>query len=272
MAYVTKWDGRREPFERRKLLRTLRRLRASEAVAEEIVAQIEGRLYEGIATKEILDMAFGLLEERKPSVALMRDLKTALGRMKPQPDFEEYVRILLRAKGYSVAPNRVIQGFCVTHEIDGIAEKNGETTYLEVKNHSAPHIRTPFGVTLAAKAKWDDIQRGNEKGVNETSFDRVLIVCNTRLTQHAKRYAKCMGIDHIGWNTPKGEGLDAIITDTNLYPVTILKTLNAEEHGRLSEAGIITLDQLLDRGLDKISMKESRKNELMGEAEEALSR
>jgi len=152
LTYVTKWEGRRQPFERRKLLRTLLRLRASEAVAEEIVAQIEGQLYDGIATKEILDMAFRLLEKRKPSAALMRDLKTALGRMKPQPDFEEYVRILLRAKGYRVAPNKVIQGFCVTHEIDGIAEKGGETTYLEVKNHSAPHILTPFGVTLAAKA------------------------------------------------------------------------------------------------------------------------
>ena len=271
MTYVTKWDGRREPFERRKLLRTLRRLRASEAVAEEIVDEIEGQLYDGIATKEILDMAFRSLEKRKPSAALMRDLKTALGRMKPQPDFEEYVRILLRAKGYRVAPNRTIQGFCVTHEIDGIAEKGGETTYLEVKNHSTPHILTPFRVTLAAKAKWDDIQKGYEKGVNETSFDRVLIVCNTRLTQHAKKYAKCIGIAHIGWNTPQGEGIDTIITETNLYPVTILKTLSAKEHDRLSEAGIITLNQLLNRKLSKIRMKDSRKKELIGEAERVLS-
>jgi hypothetical protein len=110
------------------------------------------------------------------------------------------------------------------------------------------------------------------EGVNDTSFDRVLIVCNTRLTQHAKKYAECIGIDHIGWNTPKGGGLDTIITETNLYPVTILKTLNAEEHDRLSEAGIITVDQLLDRGLEKIIMKESRKKELMDEAERTLSR
>jgi hypothetical protein len=267
---VTKWDGNREPFHRKKLLRILRRLRASEAVAEEIVAQIEEQLYDGIATKEILDMAFRLLEKRKPSVALMRDLKTALGRMKPQPDFEEYIRILLRANGYQVATNRVIQGFCVTHEIDGVAEKGGKTTYLEVKNHSAPHILTPFGVTLAAKAKWDDIQRGYENGVNETTFDNVLIVCNTRLTQHAKKYAKCIGIDHIGWNTPQGEGIDAIITETNLYPVTILKTLSAKEHDRLSEAGIITLGQLRE-GLSKIRMKESRKKEFISAAERVLS-
>jgi hypothetical protein len=268
---VTKWDGRREPFERSKLLRTLLRLRASETVAEETVNEIEGRLYDGIATKEIQEMAFRLLEKRKPSAALTRDLKTALGRMKPTPDFEEYVRILLRAKGYHVTPNKVIQGFCVTHEIDGIAEKGGETTYLEVKNHSTPHILTPFGVTLAAKAKWDDIQKGYEKGINKTHFDRVLIVCNTRLTQHAKKYAKCIGIDHIGWKTPQGEGIDSMITETNLFPITILKTLSAKEHDCLSEAGIITLDQLLNKQIGKIRMKESRKKELIGAAERIRS-
>jgi hypothetical protein len=271
VIYVSKWDGRREPFERGKLVRTLLRLKASEAIANEIVDEIEGQLYDGIATKEILGMAYKQLEAYKPSAALMRDLKTALGRMKPMPDFEEYVRILLRAKGYRVAPNRTIQGFCVIHEIDGIVEKGGETIYLEVKNHSKPHILTPFGVTLAAKAKGDDIQKGYEKGLNEIHFDRVLIVCNTRLTQHAKKYAKCMGIGHIGWNTPKGEGIDAIITETNLYPVTILKTLSAKEHDRLSEAGIITLDQLR-QGLSKIRMKESRKRELISAAELVLSK
>ena len=154
-------------------------------------------------------MAVGLLGERKPSVGKMKDLKTALGAMIPAPDFEEYVRILLHAKDYKVAPNRVIQGFCVTHEIDGILEKDGETIYLEVKNHSNPHTSTPFNVTLAAKAKWDDIQRGYEKGLNEHSFDRVLIVCNTRLTKHADDYARCIGLDHVGWNVPKGAGARA---------------------------------------------------------------
>jgi len=34
-------------------------------------------------------------------------------------------------------------------------------------------------------AQWNDIKKGYEKTVNETSFDSILIVCKTRLTQHA---------------------------------------------------------------------------------------
>lgn len=270
MVNVVKWDGRREPFNRIKLYKTLIRFGASAGVAEEISKRIESDVYEGITTKKVLDMAVGLLRERKPSVGKMKDLKTALGAMISAPDFEEYVRILFRAKGYEVAPNRVIQGFCVTHEIDGILEKDGETIYLEVKNHSNPHVSTPFNVTLAAKAKWDDIQRGYEKGLNEHTFDRVLIVCNTRLTKHADDYARCIGLDHVGWNAPKGAGIDSIISETGIYPVTILKALTHNDHNMLSEAGIITLDQLITNDLTGVKITKARKEALRKEARMVL--
>jgi len=68
---------------------------------------------------------------------------------------------------------------------------------LEVKHHIDPHNYTPFDVTLSAKAKLDDIREGFKRGLNNEPFDRVLIVCNMRLTEHARRYADCIGIDHI---------------------------------------------------------------------------
>lgn len=271
MTYVIKWDGRKEPFKREKVVRTLLRLGAPMDVSERIVQRIEAQIYDGITTKEVLDKVFQGLEEYKPAVASMRDLRAAIGEMRPAPDFEEYVRIVLRAQGYKVFPNRVIQGFCVTHEIDGVAEKDGETIYLEVKHHADPHTYTPFGVTLAAKAKWDDIEKGFEKGLNKTSFDRVLIVCNTRLTRHAARYAECIGLEHLGWNTPAGRGLNALITE-KLFPLTILKNLTSVERDTLADAGIITLKQLVDKGLPKINLSKARLKELVGEAEQILTK
>jgi hypothetical protein len=41
------------------------------------------------------------------------------------PDFEQYVCIVPQANGYKVTASQTIQGFYVTHEIDGIAEKDG---------------------------------------------------------------------------------------------------------------------------------------------------
>ena len=73
-------------------------------MAEEISKEVESQIYDGIKTKEILEIAFGLLRERKPSAVHRRDLKTALGAMISMPDFEEDVRILFRAKGLQGCP------------------------------------------------------------------------------------------------------------------------------------------------------------------------
>lgn len=268
---MIKWDGREESFQRKKIVRTLRRLGAPSDVADRIVEQIEASVYDGITTSEVLDMVFKGLEEYKPAVALRRDLKTAVGEMKPAPEFEEYVRLILRAHGYKVVSNRVIQGFCVTHEIDGIAEKDGETIYLEVKHHAKPHNYTPFDVTLSAKAKWDDIKEGYKKGMNSQPFDRVLIVCNTKLTGHAKRYAECVGLDHIGWNAPEGHGLDRLIEESKLYPVTILKNLTEKERDNLSGHGILTLTQLVENRSRKKGISKSRLTKMISEAERILN-
>jgi Holliday junction resolvase-like predicted endonuclease len=270
MVYVTKWDGRREQFDREKIVKTIVRSGASIKTAEKIIDELEPNIYDGIPTKKIMDMVFKSLEQYEPSVAFRRDLRTALGEMKPF-DFEEYVRILLQEDGYNMTSNRVIQGFCVTHEIDGIARKDGETIYLEVKNHRNTHTYTPFGVTLSAKAKWDDIQKGFEKGLNNTSFDRVLIVCNTRLTEHAKRYAKCIGLEHLGWNDPPGKGIDTLITEKHTYPITMLPSLSKKDHDKLSEAGIITLNHIVEGKLTNTGIRKSKLNKLADEAKRILS-
>lgn len=269
MVEVTKWDGRREPFQREKVERTLLRLGAPPRLAERLSRKIEDEAYEGIPTKEVLDRVYQALEEYKPAVALRKDLRTALGEMRSAPDFEEYVRIVLRAQGYRVHPNRIIQGLCVTHEVDGIAEKDGERIYLEVKHHRDPHNYTPFEGTLSAKAKLDDIREGLKRGLNNEPFDRVLIVCNTRLTEHARRYADCIGIDHMGWNVPHGRGFERLIEEKRLYPVTILRSPTEEEKGKLSEHGILTLEQLISR-MERVNIPESRMSELIDETKRIL--
>jgi Holliday junction resolvase-like predicted endonuclease len=198
-----------------------------------------------------------------------KDLRTAIGLMKSAPDYEEFARRLLEAEEYDVQPNQVIQGHCVTHEIDGVATKNGELCYVETKHHSKTHIYTPFIVTLAAKAKFDDIKAGYLEGKNEYNFDKVIIICNTRLTSHANQYAKCMGIDHIGWKTPPENGVESIISRHNLYPVTILDSLIKKEHQKLSMSGIITLNDLFKKKF-KTQISKTRISELQNEAKKVL--
>jgi hypothetical protein len=263
---VTKFDRSKEEYNSEKVYYTLLKRGASEEEAATILKEIEKELYNGIKTKEILnlmDKNLKLYVKHKPT---RKDLRTAIGLIISAPDFEVFARRLLIAEGYEVQPNQVIQGHCVTHEIDGVAAKNGELCYVETKHHSKTHIYTPFIDTLAAKAKFDDIKQGYSEGKNNFNFDKVIIICNTRLTSHANQYAKCMGIDHIGWKTPPENGVESIIARHNLYPVTILDSLTKKEHQKLSVSGIITLNDLLKKNI-KPKISKTRLLELQEEAE-----
>ena len=271
MVKVVKSDGREEAFDRNKVRRTITRLGATSGLADEISLSIENEAYQGIKTKTILAKIKEALRKRK-DVAPRRDLRSALGAMSPKPDFENYVQLVLRAHEYTVYPNRVIQGFCVSHEIDGVAEKDGVRYYLEVKNHKSAHSYTPFNVTLSAKAKLDDIKEGYKRGINNERFDKVLIVCNTRFTEHARKYAECMGLEHIGWNIPRGGGIDSLIEEKDLYPATMIESLTRSELGKLSQRNILTLKQLTqvtDR-VDNISV--SRMSEIIDVAGKILEK
>ena len=53
---VTKADGSKQLFDEEKIVRTCLRMGASREDALQIVQKVEGRLYEGIATRKILQM------------------------------------------------------------------------------------------------------------------------------------------------------------------------------------------------------------------------
>ncbi|MFW9934893.1 MAG: ATP cone domain-containing protein [Candidatus Thorarchaeota archaeon] len=271
MVMVIKWDGRSEEFDSMKIVRTLTRMGAPQAVAEEIAEELEDRVEEGMATKEIYDMAVTELETHREVVEFRRDLRDGLARIGSGFIFEDYVRLLLEEYGYKVSGNVVLQGACVDHEVDSIAERDGEVIYVEMKHHSVLERYTPFEVTLAAKAKWDDLQAGCEQGLNDCSFDRVLIVTNTRLTQHARHYAECVGIEHFGWNTPIGRGIDWFIENKKLYPVTILRTVTDEERDELYKHRILTLNQLMKADPKSVGLSETRLKELIAETQRVFS-
>jgi hypothetical protein len=114
------------------------------------------------------------------------------------------------------------------------------------------------------------MNEGFKKGLNKQLLDGVLIVCNTRFTDHARRYADCVGLDHIGWNFPEGKGLDSLIEEKKLYPVSMLEGLTDDERDVLSERGILTLKQLVSVELKTDNIPASRMREIVDEAERIL--
>ena len=256
---VKKWNKTTEPYDRDKIKRTLQRYGLSEGEIEEIISKVEMKLYNGITTKKILKIIDEEIEKSRYHVK-KSDLRRALGNMKPAPDFEIFIQRLFKGLGYKVTSNRVIQGHCVTHEIDGTAAKDGKLYYIETKHHSTTHNLTPFIDSLAVKAKMDDIKNGYLEGKNEYDFEGAILICNTRLTNHADDYARCVGIEHIGWNSPRGNGIDTLIEKSRVYPFTIIPTLTKKEMKTLSSQNVITIEDLLTLKHSRIN--EKRLNEL----------
>ena len=255
MKYVIKADGTRQPYDRYRVMRTARNYRVPEDYVIEVAAEVERHLHDGIRTRDILRMIHTYARKYQPSVEGRTNVRRAIGLLGPKPDFELYVQALLRGSGYEVEGGRILKGRCGEHEVDAIAHKDGITYFVEVKHHYNHHRVTGLDEGRIARAIVEDVQEGYKAGKNHFTIDKAMIVCNTKLSSHAKRYAACWDIKHIGWDNPKDENIAAMVADRNLYPVTLIKGVNAEMRKKLVEAEIVTIGQLLDDSPETLAEK-----------------
>jgi hypothetical protein len=244
MKHVTKADGGRQPFDRLKVQRTLKRMGVGTEEAERIADEIEASVPDGVRTAAVLRMIRARAKTVRPAVAHRTNLRRALGLLRSKPDFEEFVRVLLREHGYRVETGCVLAGRCGEHEVDAIAEKDGKTIFVEVKHHANHHRVTGLDEGRIARAIIEDLQEGFRSGRCVVAIDGALIVCNTKLSEHAKRYATCRGIDHIGWDYPEERNLRTMIEETQSYPITIVAGVNRSVAARLAGAGFVTATQV----------------------------
>ena len=140
--YVKKANGTKELFDTRKVEKTCIRMGFNREIARTVAQKVKKHVYDDVETRKIFGFIVDELSKFKPSVKYQICLRRGLSLMKPKPDFERFIQILLREHGYEVIPNQIIQGKCVDHEIDAIAKKNGETVLVEVKHHSNYHTPT----------------------------------------------------------------------------------------------------------------------------------
>jgi len=244
MKHVTKADGTRQPFDRTKVRRTLRNLGVGAEDADRIAGEIEASVPDGIRTNAVLRLIRTRARTVRPAVGHRTNLRRALALLRPKPDFEEFVRALLREHGYRVQTGCVLAGRCGEHEVDAVADKNGTTIFVEVKHHVGYHRMTGLDEGRIARAIVEDLQEGFRSGRCPVSIDGALIVCNTKLSEHAKRYAACRNIGHIGWDYPADRNLRTMIEETQSYPVTIVSGVGPAVSTRLIAAGVVTAKQI----------------------------
>lgn len=246
MVNIRKADGTTQPFDREKVLRTCRRLGLSQAESEDVLGEISQRIFEGMPTRSIMDMIFEHGRKHREHFAHIIDIREALSLMRPKPDFEQFVSLILQHEGYETKTNMVIQGGCIEHEIDVIGMKGNETIFVEVKHHMQFHTFTGLDVFLQVNSSVEDLMKGYLAGRHAFNFTRPVVVLNTKISDHAKKYAACRGIGAIAWGIPEHAGLEKHIDQKQLFPITVIKGLQPDVQGMLGDAGVYTLKQLVE--------------------------
>jgi len=251
-------------------------MNASEEQALAIANKVESKAYEGIPSKKILLMIFDYMRRYRPEVKNIVDLREAISFLRSKPDFEHFVAMLLEEYGYTVVANQIVAGKCVEHEIDVIAKKDNEVIYVEVKHHLQYHTFTGMGVFLEARATLEDLQEGFKIGKHNFNFTKALVVCNTKISDHAMKYASCRNIEYISWNYPLEKSLSKMIQEKRFYPITLLKGLDEKTEQILGDSDILILKQLAETDIHelmrKIKIQKSKIKILQEKAKQLLQR
>ena len=131
---IIKSSGEKMLFSLDKLRKSLKHSGADHNLVEQIVSKVKEELYEGITTNEIYNRAYAILKKNKSVFASKYKLKKAIYELGPTGfPFERFVAAILSYSGYQTSVNQHLNGNCVNHEIDVIAEKNNTTTIIECK-------------------------------------------------------------------------------------------------------------------------------------------
>ena len=263
---VTTASGEKADFSPDKITRSLRKSGAGEETIREILNTISAEIYPGMSTKKIFKRAFELLQKRDGLQASRYKLKKAIYELGPTGfPFERFVAAIYEHLGYQVEVGKILQGKCVTHEIDVVAIKNRQKLLIECKFHSEPGRKCNVKVPLYIDSRFRDIQ---EFPIQNNEFNHeVWIVTNTRFTSDALTYAKCVGLNMLSWDTPKKHGLKDILDQSGLYPITVSILLSQREKQFLLNRDIVLCRDIIrdDFYLDQLEISDKRKQNILNE-------
>ena len=262
MVTVVKATGEKEPFSREKLIRSIQRAGVPEDLQGQAASHIEEKLYNNIPTNEIYRHINEFLgKSDTPYAKSSYSLKEAVMMLGPTGyPFEDYFAQVLEHRGYHVKTRQVIQGRCVTHEIDIIARKDGKTSMIEAKFHNGAGTRTNIHVPMYTKSRFDDVKE-------RYHFNDAWIITNTKVTVDAIAFAECVGMKIFSWSYPEGGSLRDVIEEYRLFPITALSSLTQSQKLKLlnEHVALCLSIQANPYLLDPLRLKNDQKKSVLSE-------
>jgi hypothetical protein len=267
---VIKASGESEPFDENKLRNSLRKAGADQQITDKIIHSIQRILFEGITTEKIYKEAFKQLRQYSNSTAGRYKLKEALLELGPSGyPFEKFIGELLNRLGYQTDTGVIVNGNCVSHEIDVIAEKDDEHFLIECKFHNRKGHKCNVKIPLYIQSRFKDVERNwRSQPGHEDKQHQGWVVTNTRFTTDARQYGKCVGLKLLSWDYPENNGLKDLISHVHLHPITSLSTLSNQKKKLLLEQNVVFCKQICEdkQVLKNIGLDNHTMNKVLKEA------
>jgi hypothetical protein len=269
---VVKYSGDIVEFEPEKLKKSLIKSGANALVVDDILRKIGEEVYDGISTKHIYKRAFSLLKKEANSHAARYNLRAGLQLLGPEGFFfEKYIARLFTAEDYESKINLILQGRCVSHEIDVLLKKANVISMIECKFHSKRDASSNVKIPLYVFSRFNDLKyKKHQIFSKEDIVSDCWIVTNNRFTSDAIDFANCSGINLLSWDYPKENNLKTKNDVDCLYPVTCLTTMTIAEKEKLLILDVILAKELMNNSesLEKIGLSSNRIKNVMKEVSE----
>ena len=264
MVNVTKASGEKEQFDEEKLRLSIRRANIPEMLHDQVVNHIKNKLYEGIPTSEIYKHVIEFLDNSShPNSKTKYSLKQAIMDFGPTGfPFEDFISEILKAEGYETQVRQILQGKCISHEIDIVGSRDNIKSMIECKFHNGSGIKCHVHVSLYTKARFDDVKEGN-------NFNDAWLVTNTKLTTEALSFALCSNIKIISWDYPNGKSLRDLIEKHKLHPITTLSNISTKEKQLLTQNHIVLAKDICKNpsSLDILHLPPNQKNLIVSQCQ-----
>lgn len=251
---IIKADGTAEPYSEEKARLSFLKAGASQEVASRAAKELTAAIKNNMTTAQIYDRALYQLEKLKPEAALRYSLKKAIMDMGPEGFvFEKYIAKILQEYGYTTEVGQFVNGYCVEHEVDVVAKKEGKIYMVECKYRNSPGAKSDVQTALYLNSRFMDIEKAfiKKNGIAGGSIEGWLAT-NTKCTSDAKKYARCVGLKIMAWQYPEVENLQYYIESKKLYPVSILSTITEKQKIKLFNSNIILVKDLLSFKMESL--------------------
>ncbi len=266
---ILKNSGEQAIFDPYKLKKSLIQSGASATNADYVTDRITSNIVDGMTTRKVYKLAYKLLKKQSVKVAGKYRLKKAIFDLGPTGfPFEYLVSELIKLMGFTTSTDVVLNGLCVTHEVDVFAKKPNKTIFVECKFHNEVRRKSDVKVSLYVNSRFHDLKNSYKQDVDDTHEFEGWIVTNTRFTTDAIQFGICAGLKLISWDYPVQGNLRQLVDTSGFHPITAMHTITKREKTLLLEKGIILCRQISDKesALLHIGIKASRISKIVDEA------